>query len=233
MNTVVTSREQILQVCRELIQQQGWSAVSIRSVAGACGISVGSIYNYFQDKSQLVGATVESVWLDIFRIPPGQTPFDNILDCVGWMFACMEEGSRRYPNFFSMHSMAFVWLDIFRIPPGQTPFDNILDCVGWMFACMEEGSRRYPNFFSMHSMAFLGEGKAEGQKRMAQSWAHMRQGIAAVLASDQRISPDAFAEGFTREDLAQILFSLLLSALMRHDYDPVPIQTMLRRLLYK
>lgn len=186
VNTVVTSREQILQVCRELIQQQGWSAVSIRSVAGACGISVGSIYNYFQDKSQLVGATVESVWLDIFRIPPGQTPFDNILDCVGWMFACMEEGSRRYPNFFSMHSMAF-----------------------------------------------LGEGKAEGQKRMAQSWAHMRQGIAAVLASDQKISPDAFAEGFTREDLAQILFSLLLSALMRHDYDPVPIQTMLRRLLYK
>ncbi len=186
VNTVVTSREQILQVCRELIQQQGWSAVSIRSVAGACGISVGSIYNYFQDKSQLVGATVESVWLDIFRIPPGQTPFDNILDCVGWMFACMEEGSRRYPNFFSMHSMAF-----------------------------------------------LGEGKAEGQKRMAQSWVHMRQGIAAVLASDQKISPDAFAEGFTREDLAQILFSLLLSALMRHDYDPVPIQTMLRRLLYK
>ncbi len=62
---------------------------------------------------------------------------------------------------------------------------------------MEEGSRRYPNFFSMHSMAFLGEGKAEGQKRMAQSWAHMHQGIAAVLASDQKISPDAFAEGFT------------------------------------
>ena len=37
MNTVVTSREEILKTSRELIQQQGWSAVSIRSVAAACG----------------------------------------------------------------------------------------------------------------------------------------------------------------------------------------------------
>ena len=45
MNTVVTSKEQILQTSRELIRQQGWSTVSIRSVAAACGVSVGSIYN--------------------------------------------------------------------------------------------------------------------------------------------------------------------------------------------
>ena len=37
MNTVVTSKEEILKTSRELIQQQGWSAVSIRSVAAACG----------------------------------------------------------------------------------------------------------------------------------------------------------------------------------------------------
>ena len=185
MNTVVTSREQILQVCRELIQQQGWSAVSIRSVAGACGISVGSIYNYFQNKSQLVGAAVESVWLDIFRIPPGQAPFDNTLDCVGWMFACMEEGSRRYPNFFSMHSMAF-----------------------------------------------LGEGRAEGQKRMAQSWAHIRQGLARVIAADPKVRPDAFDGEFTLEDFAGILFSLLLSALVRQDYDSTAVVGMVRRMLY-
>lgn len=42
MNTVVTSKEEILKASRELIRQQGWSAVSIRSVAAACGVSVGS-----------------------------------------------------------------------------------------------------------------------------------------------------------------------------------------------
>ena len=39
MNTVVTSKEEILKASRELIRQQGWSAVSIRSVA-ACGVSL-------------------------------------------------------------------------------------------------------------------------------------------------------------------------------------------------
>ena len=47
MNTIVTSKQEILKTSRELIQQQGWSAVSIRSVASACGVSVSSIYNYF------------------------------------------------------------------------------------------------------------------------------------------------------------------------------------------
>ena len=51
MNTVVTSKEKILKTSRELIQEQGWSAVSIRSVAAACEVSVGSIYNYFDSKT--------------------------------------------------------------------------------------------------------------------------------------------------------------------------------------
>ena len=43
MNVVVTSREEILKNSLKLIQQQGWSSVSIRAVAAACGVSVGSI----------------------------------------------------------------------------------------------------------------------------------------------------------------------------------------------
>ena len=50
MNAAVTSKEEILKTSRELIRQQGWSSVSIRSVAAACGVSVGSIYNYFDSK---------------------------------------------------------------------------------------------------------------------------------------------------------------------------------------
>ena len=69
MNTVVTSKEEILKTSRELIQQHGWSAVNIRSVAAACGVSVGSIYNYYDSKAALVGATVESVWCEIFHRP--------------------------------------------------------------------------------------------------------------------------------------------------------------------
>lgn len=183
MNPAVISREQILQVCRELIQQQGWSAVSIRAVAGACGISVGSIYNYFQNKTQLLEAAVESVWLDIFPMPPVQTA-------------------------------------------------DTLACVGWLFTCLEAGSRRYPNFFTMHSMAFLGADRPEGQKQMARSWAHMRRSIAQVIAADPKVRPGIWDGAFSPEDLAGILFSLLVSALVRQDYDSTAVAAMVQRILY-
>ena len=59
-------KEEILKTSRELIRQQGWSSVSIRSVAAACGVSVGSIYNYFDSKAALLSETVSSVWQKIF-----------------------------------------------------------------------------------------------------------------------------------------------------------------------
>ena len=53
MNTIVTSKEEILCVSRELIRKQGWNALNIRTVAKECNISVGSIYNYFRKKSKV------------------------------------------------------------------------------------------------------------------------------------------------------------------------------------
>ena len=67
MNTVITSEFEILKASRKLIQQQGWSAINIRLVAAVCGVSVGSIYNYFDSKAALVEATVKSVWREIFH----------------------------------------------------------------------------------------------------------------------------------------------------------------------
>ena len=89
MNTVVTSKDEILRASRELIRQQGWSAVSIRSVAAACGVSVGSIYNYFGSKSDLIGATVESVWCEIFHRPEDDAVFHDVQECITWIYARM------------------------------------------------------------------------------------------------------------------------------------------------
>ena len=86
MNTIVTSKEEILKTSREMIRQQGWSTVSIRSVAAACGVSVGSIYNYFDSKAELVGATVESVWCEIFHLPDNEAVFRDTEACVTWMY---------------------------------------------------------------------------------------------------------------------------------------------------
>ena len=94
MNTVVTSKEEILKTSRELIRQKGWGAVNIRSVAAACGVSVGSIYNYFESKAELVGETVESIWCEIFRHPQQGMVFEDIQECIRWMYERMEYGCK-------------------------------------------------------------------------------------------------------------------------------------------
>lgn len=107
MNIIATSKEEILQTCRELIRQQKGTTLNVRQVASACGVSVGTVYNYFDSKADLVGAAVESVWNDIFRCEEQNDSFSDILSCIRWMFARMEYGSRQYPGFFVLHSMSF------------------------------------------------------------------------------------------------------------------------------
>lgn len=185
MNTVVTSKEEILRTSRELIRREGWSAVNIRSVAAACGVSVGSIYNYFESKSALVGAAVESVWCEIFHRPEDRAVFQDTQACVAWLYERMEYGCRQYPGFFTLHSLGF-----------------------------------------------MGEDKSDGKRRMQQTWQHILEGLCAVLRRDGRIRADAFTEQFTPEKFADILFSLMLSALLRQDYDPSAVLEIVRRTLY-
>ncbi|MGX7073426.1 TetR/AcrR family transcriptional regulator [Falseniella ignava] len=185
MNTVVTSREKILQTSRELIQQQGWSAVSIRSVATACGVSVGSIYNYFDSKVELIAATVESVWCEIFHRPEDVAVFEDIQVCITWIYDRMAYGCKQYPGFFTLHSLGFLW-----------------------------------------------EEKSDGKRRMQQTWQHILNGLCSVLKKDTKIRSDAFTEDFTPEKFADVLFSLMLSALLRQDYEPSAVLEIIRRTLY-
>ena len=111
MNTVITSREAILDTCRQLVKEQGWSAVNIRNVADACNVSVGSIYYYFDSKTALIAATVESIWRDIFHVSESEPDFDNFLNCVQWIFDSIRKGSKQYPGFFTSHSMNFTGAD--------------------------------------------------------------------------------------------------------------------------
>ena len=108
MNLTATSKEDILKVSRALIQQNGWAAVNIRAVAAACGVSVGCIYNYFASKTELVSATVESIWNDIFHRPEDEAVFRDTLACVRWMYRQLEYGCARYPGFFTHHSFGFM-----------------------------------------------------------------------------------------------------------------------------
>lgn len=86
--------------------------------------------------------------------------------------------------------------------------------------------------FAMHSLGFMQEDKPDGRRRMQQTWQHILDGLCAVLKRDINIRPDAFDEQFTAEKFANILFSLMLSALQRQEYDPSVVLEIVRRTLY-
>lgn len=185
MNPMATSKENILQISRKLIQQNGWAGVNIRSVAAACGVSVGCIYNYFESKTDLLSATVESIWSDIFHHPEDEAVFQDTLSCVRWMYKQLEYGCQRYPGFFTHHALGFVQQDT-----------------------------------------------ADGKQQMQRAWQHILNALCTVLRNDTRIRADAFTEEFTVEKFAEMLFSLMLSALVRQNFDPSTVLEIVRRAVY-
>ena len=185
MNPMATSKENILQISRKLIQQNGWAGVNIRSVAAACGVSVGCIYNYFESKTDLLSATVESIWNDIFHHPEDEAVFQDTLSCVRWMYKQLEYGCQRYPGFFTHHALGFVQQDT-----------------------------------------------ADRKQQMQRAWQHILDALCTVLRNDTRIRADAFTEEFTVEKFAEMLFSLMLSALVRQDFDPSTVLEIVQRAVY-
>ena len=58
MSRAVTSEEEILKVSCGIVAKKGIAAVNMRTVASECGIALGSLYNYFSSKSELLSATI-------------------------------------------------------------------------------------------------------------------------------------------------------------------------------
>lgn len=107
MNAIVTSREAILSESRKIVMEHGISAINIRTVANACRISVGSLYNYFPSKTDLISAIVENIWQDIFSLSRDSSEFSSFTDCLLWLFGAIKKGCTKYPGFFTFHSMSF------------------------------------------------------------------------------------------------------------------------------
>lgn len=73
LRQVITSKEAILRVGRDIVIKFGLQGLNIRDVAKQCGVSVGSIYNYFPTKSDLIIATIESVWRKRYAVEGRKT----------------------------------------------------------------------------------------------------------------------------------------------------------------
>jgi AcrR family transcriptional regulator len=71
---------------KKQLQEFGYSAVTIRSVAKGCGVGVGTVYNYFPSKEALLATFMLESWnqcvATICRIGEAATEPEAVLRCI-------------------------------------------------------------------------------------------------------------------------------------------------------
>ena len=66
-------REQLLETARRQIETRGYAGTTVRSVATACGIAIGTVYNYFPSKDMLIASVVAEDWYACLAAMRGET----------------------------------------------------------------------------------------------------------------------------------------------------------------
>lgn len=56
-------REKLLAEAKRQVSEAGYTAMTMRSVATACGVGVGTVYNYFPSKDMLVASFMLEDWM--------------------------------------------------------------------------------------------------------------------------------------------------------------------------
>ena len=58
----------ILAEAKKQIEEAGYSAVTIRSIAAGCGVGIGTVYNYFPSKDALLATYMLRDWKDCIAV---------------------------------------------------------------------------------------------------------------------------------------------------------------------
>lgn len=93
-------RGQLLAEARRQIAMHGYAATTIRSVACACGLGTGTVYNYFPSKEMLVAAFVYEDWKKYLE-EMEKLPNDAPRELLGGIFDCLQRFSAENAKLFS------------------------------------------------------------------------------------------------------------------------------------
>lgn len=121
-----------------------------------------------------------------------------------------------------------IWSEIFRLP-AQPSFARY---VQTLFERIEWGCKEYPGFFVLHATGFLEQDKSEAKALMQHAWQQIHNALAAALASDCEVRADAFSQTFTSQQLCDVVFSMLLAAMLQEHYEASATLEVINRVLY-
>ena len=103
----------LLRCARDILQQEGYSALTMRRVAGSCNIALGTIYNYFPSKEVLSACVMLEDWQSALQQLHNRcAQASSSLQAMRLVYDCVADFSAIYRN---------VW-DQYTVQSGLLPF---------------------------------------------------------------------------------------------------------------
>ncbi len=79
-------KEKILVEADTQLKEVGYGAMTIQSIAKACGVGVGTVYNYFSSKDEIVIACVAAAWMErmdmISAVAKYSQTYESVIHCI-------------------------------------------------------------------------------------------------------------------------------------------------------
>ena len=95
-------REKLLEEAKRQVNKLGYSAMTIRSVATACGVGTGTVYNYFPSKDMLVASFMLEDWMICMQaIEQGTTEAEDAKEALYCMYQELLTYKEKYANLFA------------------------------------------------------------------------------------------------------------------------------------
>lgn len=94
-------REKLLLEAKKQVVENGYSSMTIRSVATACGVGTGTVYNYFPSKDMLVANFMLEDWLVCMEeINRGMSQASDIQEALSCMYKELLTYKEKYKRIF-------------------------------------------------------------------------------------------------------------------------------------
>ena len=99
-------RELILSEAKKILENEGYSQISIRRVAKECGIAVGTIYNYYPTKKELIIEMMTDFWEEYFcNIEPILNSQEGFYIKLKKLFSDLAQFIKRFREIWLHHEL--------------------------------------------------------------------------------------------------------------------------------
>lgn len=220
-NRPVISKEQILEAAYEIATTKGLGALSIRAVAAACGVAVGTVYNSYPTKSDLVNDVVGRFWQRAFSDRMGAVTAGGVAD--------LEEGDAGTTAHADTGNCASIQQADARAGDSCDFVEFCRQLAGEMARALEEFRSDF-----LDGLTALGAyDLAVARRREAESFAHARLGLQVALQRDPAVRRERLKGSLAPELLCDLVWETMIDAARHHKPLDETLFALLRIALYR